>query len=88
MPAVVVALKPMTALSREGTTPTAADPARGAVAGDPGSAFLIITALSMKTSLLALARISMVPVMRFITETIFIGLLVVSLIYGLRSLSL
>jgi len=51
------------------------------------SSFLIITAivaLGMKTSLLALARIGMAPVMLLITETIFIGLLVIALIYGLR----
>lgn len=53
------------------------------------SSFLIITAiaaLGMKTSLLALARIGMAPVMLLITQTIFIGLLVVGLIYGLRAL--
>ncbi|MSP76608.1 MAG: putative sulfate exporter family transporter [Rhodospirillaceae bacterium] len=52
------------------------------------SSFLIITAiaaLGMKTSLLALARIGMAPVMLLIAETVFIGLLVVGLIYGLRS---
>ena len=38
----------------------------------------------MKTSLLALARIGIAPVMLLITQTIFIGLLVVGLIYGLR----
>ena len=51
------------------------------------SSFLIITAiaaLGMKTSLLALARIGIAPVMLLITETIFIGLLVIGLIYGLR----
>jgi uncharacterized integral membrane protein (TIGR00698 family) len=55
------------------------------------SSFLIITAiaaLGMKTSLLALARIGIGPVMLLITETIFIGLLVVSLIYGLRTFGL
>lgn len=55
------------------------------------SSFLIITAiaaLGMKTSLLALARIGMGPVMLLITETIFIGLLVVGLIYGLRTFGL
>ena len=53
------------------------------------SSFLIITAiaaLGMKTSLLALARIGIAPVMLLITQTIFIGLLVVGLIYGLRAL--
>ena len=53
------------------------------------SSFLIITAiaaLGMKTSLLALARIGMAPVMLLIAETVFIGLLVVGLIYGLRAL--
>jgi len=52
------------------------------------SSFLIITAiaaLGMKTSLLALARIGMGPVLLLITETIFVGLLVVGLIYGLRT---
>lgn len=55
------------------------------------SSFLIITAiaaLGMKTSLMALARIGIGPVMLLITETIFIGLLVVSLIYGLRTFGL
>lgn len=53
------------------------------------SSFLIITAiaaLGMKTSLLALARIGMAPVMLLFAETAFIGLLVVGLIYGLRGL--
>ncbi|WP_395709426.1 YeiH family protein [Reyranella sp.] len=53
------------------------------------SSFLIITAiaaLGMKTSLLALARIGMAPVLLLITETAFIGLLVMSLIYALRPL--
>jgi uncharacterized integral membrane protein (TIGR00698 family) len=52
------------------------------------SSFLIIlaiAALGIKTSLLALARIGMAPVMLLVVETIFIGLLVVGLIYGLRS---
>jgi uncharacterized integral membrane protein (TIGR00698 family) len=52
------------------------------------SSFLIITAiaaLGIKTSLLALVRIGMAPVMLLVVETIFIGLLVVGLIYGLRS---
>jgi uncharacterized integral membrane protein (TIGR00698 family) len=51
------------------------------------SSFLIITAiaaLGIKTSLLALVRIGMRPVMLLIVETIFIGLLVAGLIYGLR----
>jgi uncharacterized membrane protein YadS len=51
------------------------------------SSFLIITAiaaLGMKTSLLALARIGIAPVMLLVTQTVFIGLLVVGLIYGLR----
>jgi uncharacterized integral membrane protein (TIGR00698 family) len=55
------------------------------------SSFLIITAiaaLGMKTSLLALARIGMGPVLLLITETAFIGLLVVGLIYGLRALGI
>ena len=55
------------------------------------SAFLIITsiaALGMKTSLLALVRIGMAPVMLLITETVFVGLLVVGLIYGLRAAGL
>jgi uncharacterized integral membrane protein (TIGR00698 family) len=52
------------------------------------SSFLIIlaiAALGMKTSLLALARIGMAPVMLLVVETIFIGLLVAGLIWGLRS---
>ncbi len=51
------------------------------------SSFLIIAAiaaLGIKTSLLALVRIGMRPVMLLIIETIFIGLLVAGLIYGLR----
>ncbi|UYN96991.1 MAG: putative sulfate exporter family transporter [Enhydrobacter sp.] len=55
------------------------------------SAFLIITAiaaLGMKTSLLALARIGMAPVMLLVTQTIFIGLLVVALIYALRGIGI
>src|SRR6185369_3929441 len=55
------------------------------------SSFLIILAigaLGMKTSLLALARIGMAPVMLLVVETIFIGLLVVGLIYGLRGVGL
>jgi uncharacterized integral membrane protein (TIGR00698 family) len=51
------------------------------------SSFLIILAigaLGIKTSLLALARIGLAPVMLLLTETVFIGLLVVALIYGLR----
>lgn len=55
------------------------------------SSFLIITAiaaLGMKTSLLALARIGMGPVLLLIAETVFIGLLVIGLIYGLRALGL
>ena len=42
----------------------------------------------MKTSLMALARIGMAPVMLLVTETIFIGLLVIGLIYGLRGFGL
>src|SRR5262245_12292088 len=55
------------------------------------SSFLIITAiaaLGMKTSLLALARIGIRPVLLLITETVFIGLLVVALIYALRPLGI
>ena len=51
------------------------------------SSFLIIAAiaaLGIKTSLLALVRIGMAPVMLLIVETIFIGLLVAGLIYSLR----
>jgi uncharacterized integral membrane protein (TIGR00698 family) len=51
------------------------------------SSFLIITAiaaLGMKTSLLALARIGARPVLLLLTQTVFIGLLVVALIYALR----
>jgi uncharacterized integral membrane protein (TIGR00698 family) len=52
------------------------------------SSFLIILAigaLGMGTSLLALARIGMAPVMLLAAETIFIALLVAGLIYGLRA---
>jgi uncharacterized integral membrane protein (TIGR00698 family) len=73
----------LAALNSLGVIPAAAQDAAG-----PISAFLIITsiaALGMKTSLLALVRIGMAPVMLLITETIFVGLLVVGLIYGLRA---
>jgi uncharacterized integral membrane protein (TIGR00698 family) len=53
------------------------------------SSFLIITAiaaLGIKTSLMAMVRIGARPVMLLVIETIFIGLLVAGLIYGLRSL--
>ncbi len=55
------------------------------------SSFLIIAAiaaLGIKTSLLALARIGMAPVMLLITETVFIGVLVIGLIYGLKAAGL
>jgi uncharacterized integral membrane protein (TIGR00698 family) len=55
------------------------------------SSFLIvlaIAALGMKTSLLAMARIGLRPVMLLVVETIFIGLLVVGLIYGLRGVGI
>jgi uncharacterized integral membrane protein (TIGR00698 family) len=55
------------------------------------SSFLIvlaIAALGMKTSLLAMARIGIRPVMLLVVETIFIGLLVVGLIYGLRGVGI
>jgi len=55
------------------------------------SSFLIILAigaLGMKTSLLALARIGLAPVMLLVVETIFIGLLVAGLIYGLRGVGI
>jgi uncharacterized integral membrane protein (TIGR00698 family) len=50
------------------------------------SSFLIITAiaaLGIKTSLLALVRIGIGPVMLLVIQTVFIGLLVAGLIYGL-----
>lgn len=53
------------------------------------SSFLIILAigaLGMKTSLLALARIGLAPVMLLVLETIFIGALVLGLIYGLHGI--
>jgi uncharacterized integral membrane protein (TIGR00698 family) len=55
------------------------------------SSFLIvlaIAALGMKTSLLAMARIGLRPVMLLVVETIFIGLLVVGLIFGLRGVGI
>lgn len=76
----------LAALNSMGVVPADVRDAVGQV-----SSFLIITAiaaLGMKTSLLALARIGMGPVMLLITETIFIGLLVVGLIYGLRTFGL
>lgn len=76
----------LAALNSIGVVPPAI---KGAVADI--SSFLIITAiaaLGIKTSLLALARIGMAPVMLLITETVFIGLLVIGLIYGLRGLGL
>jgi uncharacterized integral membrane protein (TIGR00698 family) len=51
------------------------------------SSFLIIAAiaaLGIKTSLLALVRIGLRPVMLLVTETLFIGVMVACLIYGLR----
>lgn len=76
----------LAALNSLGVVPAEARTALGQI-----SSFLIITAiaaLGMKTSLLALARIGMGPVLLLITETIFIGLLVVGLIYGLRAFGL
>jgi uncharacterized integral membrane protein (TIGR00698 family) len=70
-------------LNSLGVVPSAVQSAAAQV-----SAYLVITAiaaLGMKTSLVALARIGLAPVMLLIVETIFIGLLVVGLIYGLRS---
>jgi uncharacterized integral membrane protein (TIGR00698 family) len=58
---------------------------KAAVAGI--SSFLIITAiaaLGIKTSLMAMARIGKAPVLLLLTEALFIGLLVIGLIYGLR----
>jgi uncharacterized integral membrane protein (TIGR00698 family) len=55
------------------------------------SSFLIIAAiaaLGMKTSLLALARIGIGPVLLLISETAFICLLVIGLIYSLRVVGL
>ncbi len=52
------------------------------------SSFLIIAAiaaLGIKTSLLALVRIGLRPVMLLVTETLFIGVMVACLIYGLRN---
>ena len=76
----------LAALNSVGVVPPAVQAAVGQVAS-----FLIITAiaaLGMKTSLLALARIGLAPVMLLLVETIFIGLLVVGLIYGLRGFGL
>ena len=76
----------LAALNSMGVVPAGVRDAVGQI-----SSFLIITAiaaLGMKTSLLALARIGMGPVMLLITQTIFIGLLVISLIYGMRALGL
>ena len=55
------------------------------------SSFLIIAAiaaLGIKTSLTAMARIGIGPVMLLITETVFVLLLVVGLIYGLRTVGI
>lgn len=55
------------------------------------SSFLItaaIAALGMKTSLLAMARIGVRPVMLMILETAFVGVLVALLIYGLRNVGM
>ena len=52
------------------------------------SSFLIIAAiaaLGIKTSLLALVRIGLRPVMLLVIETLFIGVMVACLIYGLRN---
>ena len=51
------------------------------------SSFLIIAAiaaLGIKTSLLALVRIGATPVVLLLIETVFIGVMVAGLIYGLR----
>ena len=51
------------------------------------SSFLIIAAiaaLGIKTSLLALVRIGATPVVLLLVETVFIGVMVAGLIYGLR----
>ena len=51
------------------------------------SSFLIIAAiaaLGIKTSLLALIRIGATPVVLLLVETVFIGVMVAGLIYGLR----
>ena len=66
-------------------------PAEAKAAITQVSSFLIILAigaLGMKTSLLALARIGMAPVMLLVVETLFIGLLVAGLIYGLRGVGI
>ncbi len=55
------------------------------------SSFLIIlaiAALGMKTSLAAMARIGLPSVLLLLAETVFIGLLVVGLIYGLRTVGM
>ncbi|HZQ00954.1 MAG TPA: putative sulfate exporter family transporter [Reyranella sp.] len=49
---------------------------------------LAIAALGMKTSLLAMARIGVPSVALLLLETVFIGLLVVGLIYGLRTVGM
>ena len=65
----------LAALNSMGVVPPAVQAAATQV-----SSFLIITAiaaLGMKTSLLALARIGMGPVLLLLAETVFIGLLVI-----------
>jgi uncharacterized membrane protein YadS len=74
----------LAALNSAGVVP----PAVKAAVADISSFLIIaaIAALGIKTSLLALARIGIAPVMLLITQTVFIGLLVVGLIYALRVL--
>jgi uncharacterized integral membrane protein (TIGR00698 family) len=76
----------LAALNSMGVVPP---PVKAAVADI--SSFLIITAiaaLGIRTSLLSLARIGVAPVMLLITQTAFIGALVVCLIYALRAVGI
>jgi uncharacterized integral membrane protein (TIGR00698 family) len=76
----------LAALNSTGVVPPDVKDAIGQV-----SSFLIIAAiaaLGIKTSLTALARIGLAPVMLLITETLFIFALVLCLIYGLRHFGL
>ena len=63
---------------------SALDSRRGVVRLHPEA----IAALGIKTSLTAMARIGIGPVMLLITETVFVLLLVVGLIYGLRTVGI
>ena len=85
-PVFLVGFLLLAALNSVGVVPPVVRVAVGEI-----SSFLIIAAiaaLGIKTSLTAMARIGIGPVMLLITETVFVLLLVVGLIYGLRTVGI